>query len=169
MKLLRNSLPVVCLALLLLFFTGWNWLDWSTTGLLPWSVSVLVLFVCSVSWALSPSPVLRRINAALTAIAVLLGIALIAGMAEFRSLWALFVLTGFAGAVLYLYELTKTSSLYNGVFRYVLLVPVLLIVYAMIALFGWNGALFPAWIGLLLLMVLALIGLFSPQKAQKND
>lgn len=168
MKLLRNSLPVVCLALLLLFFIGWNWLDWSTTGLIPWSVSVLVLFVCSLSWALSSSTGIKRASAVLTVIAVVPGIALITGMAEFRSLWALFVLTGFAGAVLYLYDLAKSSALYKGVFQYLLLVPVALIVYALIALFGWNGALLPAWIGLLLLLLLAVIGLFSPQKAQKK-
>lgn len=160
MKLLRNSLPVVCVALLLLFFAGWYWMDWSLTRLLPWSAALLVLLICSLSWALSGLPGMQRIHAAWTFASIVPGILLVTGLAEFGTVWALLTLAGLGSVLLYLYGIARSSSVYSGAARYVLVFPPLLVIYAVIAVFGWNGSLFPAWIGLSLMIVLAVIALF---------
>lgn len=164
MKLLRNSLPIVCFATLLLFWIGWSWLDWATTTLLPWTIALFALFVCSLSWAMSTSPTVRRLNALLTIAAAIPGIILVFDLAGIRSLWAFFTLAGFGSVLLFLYDTARSSSIYKGGLKYVLLVPPALVLYAVIALFGWNGSLFPAWIGLLLMVLLAVIGLLGKRR-----
>jgi hypothetical protein len=167
MKLLRNSLPVVCFALLLLFLAGWTWMDWSVTRLLPWAAVLLVLFVCSLSWAMSASPGFRRVHAAwMILIAIIPGALLVTGLAEFRAIWGILTLAGLGSILLYLYETARSSSVYSGALQYLLIFPPLLVVYALIAVFGWNGTLFPAWMGLLLMVLLAVIGLFGTRKPE---
>lgn len=161
MKLALNLLPLACFAVLLIFFIGWNWFDWRSTLVLPWSIWLLVLFVCSLSWRYTTTLWVKRLNTLFFGMVMLIGILLVSGLLEIRYSWSLFVLAGFGSIHLYLYDIARTSTLYKGFFGYLLLVPMLLTVYAITLLYLFNGSLALAWIGLMLAVLFALTGLVA--------
>lgn len=164
MRIVLNLIPALFCSLLFLLFIGWNSLDWRATVVLPYAAWMIVLLVSSLAWRVSLSPRIRQINAGLLVIALLVGILLVTGAVGMRSVWEVFVLIGFAGVNLYLYDLARTSGVYSGNKAYILLLPLVLTVYSLLGLFCWNGNLALAWGGLLLLVVLALIGLIGSKK-----
>jgi hypothetical protein len=158
MQLIRKFSPVLSLIVLIVLFIGWTALDWKTTTVVPWAVWLFTLFVCTLSWSFSFTPRIRKAAAVLCALTVLPGILLIGNVAGLHTLWSLFVLAGFAAVHLYLYEIAARSALYKGTMRYVLLIPGVLTVCGIVGLYAWNMSLKAAWVGLLLIVVLAVIG-----------
>jgi hypothetical protein len=161
MQLIRKFSPVLSLVLLIVLFIGWNALVWKTTTVIPWSVWLFTSFVCTLSWSFSTMSRIRQINAILCGLTLLSGILLVGDMVGLTILWPVFVLAGLAAVHLYLYDLAARSSIYKGTMRYLLLLPALLTVCPIIGLYAWNTTLKAAWIGLLLMVMLAVIGLFK--------
>lgn len=164
---LLTILPLACFTALAVLFVGWNWLDWKTTSVLPWSIWVLVLFLCSVSWRSTMTPWLKKLNAGLFALAFVAGILLISGTAEITILWGFFVFAGFTSVHLYLYDLARNSAFFKGVFAYLLLIPILLTAYTVAMLYINNGSLGLAWLGLILAILFAMTGLLVGYRKPK--
>jgi hypothetical protein len=161
MVLFRKLSPVICLIVLVILLIGRTAMEWNVTAILPWAIWMLVQFICTLSWSVSTTPLIKKINALINGIVLLLGICLISGFGEMSSLWAFFVLAAFTSVHIYLYDLSIRSSVFRGTRRFILLIPVCMTIYAIIGLFGWNGGLKAAWIGLLLMVILTITALIG--------
>jgi hypothetical protein len=164
MVLVRKLSPVICLIALVVILIGRMAMEWNITTILPWSIWILVQFICTLSWSVSTTPVIKAINAVISGIVLITGISLVSGFGEISSLWAFFVLAAFTSVHSYLYDLSMSSSVFRGTRRFVLFLPVGMTLYAIIGLFGWNGGLKAAWIGLFLMVILAIAALIGNRK-----
>lgn len=156
-----NLLPFAFLCALLLFLAGWSFLGWSLTSTLPYMISLLVLFIASLAWHMTRTQPLKKINALVLILLTLVSICLIFRFTGLDLVWEFLVLSLMLVIQLFLGDISKRFKNYTGLSALLLYLPLLLTAWGAIALFGWNGSLLPAWIGLPVSVVISLFSLLT--------
>lgn len=159
-----NLIPLLLLMLVLTVFIGWFWLDWRLTVVLPYMICAVVLLLGSLTWRLATDKLIRKIAAGTLGLSVITSLLFLLGVLPMYQLWTIFVLCAFGSVQLYLADTGIKASFLKGKMQYIPFVPVAFSLISIVGTYAWDGNLAGAWLGLILSVILALLGLFTARK-----
>lgn len=113
MKKMSKILPSVCVILFVLLVFVWQLSDWSFISVLPYLLLGASLTTGSFSVSVSTGSQTKWITWSFLLTSLLIHLLVFAGIAEIRAVWKTLIFLGVSGIFLYLFELTKRSSLFG--------------------------------------------------------